>query len=211
MPQEGHSLQTAVEQVSGTTADRVGLHQALSVWPRIAMLSFGSPAVQLAAMYRILVEEKRWLSRDRFLNALNYGLALPGPEAQLLAAYVGWMMHGMLGALLAGGLVILPGMICMTALSYGYVTGGDTTVGEVLLYGLKPAILVIVLGATIRVGREVLRTRLMLVLAGLAFVGTFFFNLSLVPVIVGDAVIGLYDVLVGTSDLRGTVIVEGIV
>lgn len=168
------------------------LREALSVWPRIAMLSFGSPAVQLAAMYRILVEEKRWMSRDRFLNALNYCLALPGPEAQLLAAYVGWMMHGMLGALLAGGLVILPGMICMMALSYGYVTGGDSTVGEVLLYGLKPAILVIVLDATIRVGRQVLRTRLMLALAGLAFVGTFFFNLSFVLVVVGAALIGFF-------------------
>jgi len=75
--------------------------------------------VQLAAMYRILVEERRWISRDRFLNALNYCLALPGPDAQLLAAYVGWIMHGTLGGMLAGGLVILPPMICMMALSYG--------------------------------------------------------------------------------------------
>jgi chromate transporter len=164
------------------------------------MLSFGSPAVQLAAMYRILVEEKRWMSRDRFLNALNYCLALPGPEAQLLAAYVGWMMHGMLGALLAGGLVILPGMICMMALSYGYVTGADSTVGDVLLYGLKPAILVIVLDATIRVGRQVLRTRLMLALAGLAFVATFFFNLSFVLVVVGAALIGFFA---GLADISG--------
>jgi chromate transporter len=139
------------------------------------------------------------MSRDRFLNALNYGLALPGPEAQLLAAYVGWMMHGMLGALLAGGLVILPGMICMMALSYGYVTGGDSTVGEVLLYGLKPAILVIVLDATIRVGRQVLRTRLMLALAGLAFVGTFFFNLSFVLVVLGAALIGFFAGLIGIA------------
>ena len=150
------------------------MRQALSVWPRIALLSFGSPAVQLAAMYRILVEEKRWISRGRFLNALNYCLALPGPDAQLLAAYVGWIMHGTLGGMLAGGLVILPPMICMMALSYGYVSGGDSTIGEVLLYGLKPAILVIVLEATIRVGRQVLRTRLMVALAALAFVGTFF-------------------------------------
>ena len=201
--QERHSLQTTVENVSSTTADRVSLYQALSVWPRIAMLSFGSPAVQLAAMYRILVEEKRWMSRDRFLNALNYCLALPGPEAQLLAAYVGWMMHGMLGAVLAGGLVILPGMICMMALSYGYVTGGDSAVGEVLLYGLKPAILVIVVDATIRVGRQVLRTRLMFVLAGLAFVGTFFFNLSFVLVVVGAALIGFFAGLVDIPAVPG--------
>jgi chromate transporter len=178
----------------------VRLREALSVWPRIAMLSFGSPAVQLAAMYRILVEEKRWMSRDRFLNALNYCLALPGPEAQLLAAYVGWMMHGMLGALLAGGLVILPGMICMMALTYGYVTGADSTVGDVLLYGLKPAILVIVLDATIRVGRQVLRTQLMLALAGLAFVATCFFNLSFMLVVVGAALIGFFA---GLADISG--------
>jgi chromate transporter len=154
-------------------------------------------------MYRILVEERRWISRDRFLNALNYCLALPGPDAQLLAAYVGWVMHGTLGGLLAGGLVILPPMICMMALSYGYVSGGDSTVGEVLLYGLKPAILVIVLEATIRVGRQVLRTRLMVALAALAFVGTFFFNLSFVPVVIGAAVIGFCAALVGSSAFPG--------
>jgi len=185
------------------------LREALSVWPRIALLSFGSPAVQLAAMYRILVEERRWISRDRFLNALNYCLALPGPDAQLLAAYVGWVMHGTLGGLLAGGLVILPPMICMMALSYGYVSGGDSTVGEVLLYGLKPAILVIVLEATIRVGRQVLRTRLMVALAALAFVGTFFFNLSFVPVVVGAALIGFCAALVGSSAHPGAAHAQG--
>jgi chromate transporter len=200
---EGHSLQTAAENVSITRADGATLRQALSVWPRIAMLSFGSPAVQLAAMYRILVEERRWISRDRFLNALNYCLALPGPEAQLLAAYVGWMMHGTLGGMLAGGLVILPPMICMMALSYGYVTGGDSTIGEALFYGLKPAILVIVIEATIRVGRQVLRTPLMVALAGLAFVGTFFFNLSFVLVVIGAALIGFCAGLVGVSAFRG--------
>ena len=186
------------------------MRQALSVWPRIALLSFGSPAVQLAAMYRILVEEKRWISRGRFLNALNYCLALPGPDAQLLAAYVGWIMHGTLGGMLAGGLVILPPMICMMALSYGYVSGGDSTIGEVLLYGLKPAILVIVLEATIRVGRQVLRTRLMVALAALAFVGTFFFNLSFVPVVVGAAVIGFCAALVGSSAPPGAVHAQGV-
>src|SRR6266702_7069695 len=168
---EGHSLQTAAENVVVSRADGATLRQALNVWPRIALLSFGSPAVQLAAMYRILVEEKRWISRDRFLNALNYCLALPGPDAQLLAAYVGWTMHGTLGGMLAGGLVILPPMICMMALSYVYVIGGDSTIGEVLLYGLKPAILVIVLEATIRVGRQVLRTRL---IRGFGFRRNFF-------------------------------------
>jgi chromate transporter len=201
--QEGRSLQRLVENVSIKTVDGVSLRQALSVWPRIALLSFGSPAVQLAAMYRILVEERRWISRDRFLNALNYCLALPGPEAQLLATYVGWIMHGTLGGMLAGGLVILPGMICMMALSYGYVTGSDSSIGEVLLYGLKPAILVIVIEATIRVGRQVLRTRLMIALAALAFVGTFFFDISFVLVVISAALIGLFAGLLGRSIVLG--------
>jgi len=201
--QEGRSLQRLVENVSIKTVDGVSLRQALSVWPRIALLSFGSPAVQLAAMYRILVEERRWISRDRFLNALNYCLALPGPEAQLLATYVGWIMHGTLGGMLAGGLVILPGMICMMALSYGYVTGSDSSIGEVLLYGIKPAILVIVIEATIRVGRQVLRTRLMIALAALAFVGTFFFDISFVLVVISAALIGLFAGLLGRSIVPG--------
>ena len=201
--QEGLSLQRTVENLSSASVDRVRLRQALSVWPRIALLSFGSPAVQLAAMYRILVEERRWISRDRFLNALNYCLALPGPEAQLLATYVGWIMHGTLGGMLAGGLVILPGMICMMALSYGYVTGSDSSIGEVLLYGIKPAILVIVIEATIRVGRQVLRTRLMIALAALAFVGTFFFDISFVLVVISAALIGLFAGLLGRSIVPG--------
>src|SRR5262249_40570663 len=109
----------------------------------------------------------------------------------------------------AGGLVILPPMICMMALSYGYVTGGDSTIGEVLLYGLKPAILVIVLEATVRVGRQVLRTRLMVALAGLAFVGTFFFNLSFV-LVVGAALIGFCAALVGFSAFFGQAHAAGV-
>jgi len=159
--------------------------------------------VQLAAMYRILVEEKRWISRNRFLNALNYCLALPGPEGQLLAAYVGWIKHGVLGGMLAGGLVLVPGMICMMALSYGYVTGGDSTIGEVLLYGLKPAILVIVIEATIRVARQVLRTQLMIALAALAFIGTFFFDLSFVLVVIGAALTGFFAGLLGFFTVPG--------
>jgi chromate transporter len=159
--------------------------------------------VQLAATYRILVEERRWIPRDRFLNALNYCLALPGPEVQLLAAYVAWVMHGTLGGILAGGLVMLPGMICMMALSYGFVAGGDSTIGEVLFYGLKPAVLIIVLEATIRIAKRVLRTRSMVALAALAFVGTFFFNLSLVLIVIGAAVLGFCGGLVGVLAFRG--------
>jgi chromate transporter len=154
-------------------------------------------------MYRTLVEERHWISRERFLNAFNYCLALPGPDAQLLAAYVGWLRHGTLGGMLAGSLVVLPSMICMLALSYGYVTGSDSSIGEVLFYGLKPAILVIVLEAAIRIGRQVLRTRLMVALACLAFAATFFFNLSFVFVVVGAALLGFFAGLLGVSAVLG--------
>jgi chromate transporter len=196
-------LQTTIANASVPRSHRATLRQTLSVWSRIGILSFGSPAVQLAAMYRILVEERHWIPRDRFLNALNYCLALPGPEVQLLATYVAWVMHGTGGGILAGALVMLPGMICMMTLSYGYVIGSDSTIGQALFYGLKPAVLIIVLEATFRIARQVLRTRLMVALAVLAFVGTFFFNLSFVLIVVGAAVLGFCGALVGISAIRG--------
>src|SRR5205085_3077453 len=149
---------------AGTGMDaggRPALRHTLRVWSRLALLSFGSPAVQLAAMHRTLVEEKRWISEARFLNALNYCIALPGPETQLLATYVGWLMHRVPGGIVAGGLFILPGMICMLAVSYGYVAGANSQVGEALLFGAKPAVLVIVLQSMLRIAWRFLRTRLM--------------------------------------------------
>ena len=170
---------------------RPALSHTLLVWSRLALLSFGSPAVQLAAMHRTLVEEKRWISEARFLNALNYCIALPGPETQLLATYVGWLMHRALGGIVAGGLFILPGTICMMAVSYGYVAGADSKFGEALLFGVKPAVLVIVLQSMLRIARRFLRTRLMVTLAASAFLGTFLFNLSFVIVVVGSVLLGL--------------------
>ena len=170
---------------------RPALRHTLHVWSRLALLSFGSPAVQLAAMHRVLVEEKRWISEGRFLNALNYCIALPGPETQLLATYVGWLMHRVSGGIVAGGLFILPGMICMMAVSYGYVGGANTELGEALLFGVKPAVLVIVLQSLLRIAKRFLRTRLMTVLAATAFIGTFFLNLSFVIVVIGAVLLGL--------------------
>ena len=151
------------------------LKEATRTWVRVALLSFGGPAGQIAVMHRILVEEKRWISEQRFLHALNYCMLLPGPEAQQLATYIGWLMHGTVGGLIAGGLFILPGIICIMALSYVYALWGQVPVVTALLFGLKAAVLAIVIEAVIRIGKRALKSRALIALAAAAFVGIFFF------------------------------------
>jgi len=143
------------------------------VWIRVAALSFGGPAGQIAVMHRILVEEKRWISEARFLHALSYCTLLPGPEAQQLATYVGWLLHGTRGALLAGGLFVLPGFVSILALSLLYVSYGDTPVLLGAFAGVKPAVLAIVVEALLRVGRRSLRTPAHVVVAAAAFLAVF--------------------------------------
>src|SRR5215208_1799928 len=111
-----------------TAQHGVSLGEAFRVWARVAMLSFGGPAGQIAVMHRILVEEKRWVSDQRFLHALNYCMLLPGPEAQQLATYIGWLMHRTLGGIIAGGLFVVPGIIAIMALSYVYAAWGNVPI-----------------------------------------------------------------------------------
>ena len=143
--------------------------EAFRVWLRVAMLSFGGPAGQIAVMHRILVEEKHWVSENRFLHALNYCMLLPGPEAQQLAIYIGWLMHGVRGGIMAGGLFVLPGLICIMALSYVYAGWGHVGAIAALFFGLKAAVLAVVLQAVVRVGSRALKNRAMLGIAGVAF------------------------------------------
>src|SRR5262245_2650531 len=119
------------------------LTEAFHVWLKVASLSFGGPAGQIAVMHRILVDEKRWISEERFLHALNYCMLLPGPEAQQLATYVGWLMHRTLGGIVAGGLFVLPGIIAIMALSYIYAAFGNVPLIVALFFGLKAAVLAI--------------------------------------------------------------------
>src|SRR5712675_1783688 len=133
-------------------AHGVSLGEAFRVWLRVAALSFGGPAGQIAVMHRILVEEKRWVSESRFLHALNYCMLLPGPEAQQLATYIGWLMHRTVGGLMAGALFILPGIICIMVLSWIYAAFGNVGMVAALFFGLKAAVLAIVLQAVVRVG-----------------------------------------------------------
>ncbi|HYN39399.1 MAG TPA: chromate transporter, partial [Rhodospirillales bacterium] len=176
------------------------MREAFSVWLRIALLSFGGPAGQIAVMHRILVDEKRWVSEGRFLHALNYCMLLPGPEAQQLATYIGWLMHRTLGGLIAGGLFILPGAIAIMALSLIYASFGNVGFVAALFFGLKAAVLAIVIQAVVRVGKRALRNRIMIALAAIAFVAIFFFNVPFPVIIIAAGVIGFFGARSGRSE-----------
>src|SRR5215207_1223607 len=175
------------------------LREAVRTWIRVALLSFGGPAGQIAVMHRIIVEEKRWVSEERFLHALNYCMLLPGPEAQQLATYIGWLMHRTLGGIIAGGLFIVPGIIAIMALSYVYAAFGNVPFVVALFFGLKVAALDIVLEAVFRIGKRSLKNNVMILLAALAFVGIFFFGISFPIIVFGSALIGLLGAWYGLS------------
>jgi chromate transporter len=178
----------------------VGLPEALKVWARIAALSFGGPAGQIAMMHRILVEEKRWLGERRFLHALNYCMLLPGPEAQQLAIYIGWLMHGTAGGFLAGLLFVLPGFLAIMALSILYALLGGVSVVAALFFGLKAAVLAIVLQAVIRVGQRSLKNPTMVAIAAAAFLALFIFSAPFPAVIAAAAMIGFVGGRLGVKD-----------
>jgi len=169
----------------------VSLREALRVWLRVAMLSFGGPAGQIAVMHRIVVEEQRWISESRFLHALNYCMLLPGPEAQQLATYVGWLMHRTRGGIMAGGLFVVPGIIAIMGLSYVYAAFGNVPLVVAMFFGLKAAVLAIVLEAVFRIGKRALKNNVLRALAAAAFVGIFFFDVPFPIIILGAGLIGL--------------------
>src|SRR6202051_2387857 len=174
--------------------------EAFRVWLRVALLSFGGPAGQIAVMHRILVEEKNWISESRFLHALNYCMLLPGPEAQQLATYIGWLLHRTAGGIMAGGLFILPGIICIMALSYIYAAFGKVGFIEALFFGWKAAVLAIVIQAVVRVGKRALRNRIMVALAAIAFIAIFFFAVPFPIIIIGAGVIGYVGAKIGRPE-----------
>ena len=175
---------------AGTPAHGVSWREAFWTWARVAALSFGGPAGQIAVMHRILVDEKPWISDSRFLHALNYCMLLPGPEAQQLATYVGWLMHRTLGGIMAGGLFVVPGIVAIMALSYIYAAYGNVTVIVALFFGLKAAVLAIVVEALVRIGKRALKSRSMLAIAAAAFVGIFFLDIPFPVIVFGAAILG---------------------
>jgi chromate transporter len=186
-----------------TMSDKAGplhyptLAEATWVWMRIALLSFGGPAGQIAVMHRILVEERRWLGDERFLHALNFCMLLPGPEAQQLATYIGWLMHRTWGGVIAGALFVLPGLVTIMALSWIYALFGDVGFVSGLFFGLKAAVLAIVLQAVLRVGKRALRNGAMRLIAALSFVAIFAFGTPFPLIVLAAAMIGFLGARAG--------------
>lgn len=168
----------------------IPFREALNVWIKIACLSFGGPAGQIAVMHRILVDEKKWISENRFLHALNYCMLLPGPEAQQLITYIGWLMFGVRGGLTAGLLFVLPGFLSILALSLGYVTFHQTSWMTGLLFGVKAAVIVIVAEAVLRVGKRALKNKVMVSLAVASFLSLFIFRISFPLIILAAGLVG---------------------
>ncbi|UKJ74915.1 chromate efflux transporter [Azospirillum brasilense] len=185
-----------------TAGHGVSLGEATRVWARIAALSFGGPAGQIAMMHRIVVDEKKWIGEERFLHALNYCMLLPGPEAQQLAVYIGWLMHRTVGGLIAGVLFVLPGALAIMALSLIYATLGHTGAVQGLFFGLKAAVLAVVLEAVVRVGRRTLKNGAMVALSAAAFLAIFAFNVPFPLIILTAALIGLAGARLGVTAFR---------
>ncbi|MGL4291459.1 MAG: chromate efflux transporter [Phreatobacter sp.] len=174
----------------GLPAHGISFGEAVRVWARVAALSFGGPAGQIAVMHRIIVEEKRWIGETRFLHALNYCTLLPGPEAQQLAIYIGWLLHKTKGGLVAGTLFVLPGLVAIMALSWIYALFGNVGLVQALFFGLKAAVLAVVLEAVLRIGRRALKNNMLVGLAAAAFIALFFFQVPFPLVILAAGLIG---------------------
>ncbi|MCF8706385.1 chromate efflux transporter [Rhizorhapis sp. SPR117] len=177
----------------------ISFREATGVWARIAALSFGGPAGQIAVMHRILVDEKRWIGEERFLHALNYCMLLPGPEAQQLAAYIGWLLHKTKGGLVAGTLFVLPGFVAILGLSYIYVLFGHAPLIVGLFFGLKAAVLAVVIEAVVRIGKRALKNNVMRGMAVAAFVAIFFLDAPFPLIVLTAALAGFLGGRAGLS------------
>ena len=172
------------------TGARPSFGEAFRLWLKIGCINFGGPAGQIALMHRTLVDEKKWIDEARFLHALNFCMLLPGPEAQKLATYLGWLLHGVRGGLSAGILFVLPGAFVMLGLSLLYALGRGIPLIDGALFGIKAAVLVIVIEALFRIGKRALKSSILLALAAAAFVGIFFLMLPFPLIVAAAALIG---------------------
>jgi chromate transporter len=181
-------LSTAPQDLSRPAP--ISLRQAWPFWLKLGCIGFGGPAGQIAIMHQELVERRRWISERRFLHALNYCMLLPGPEAQQLATYIGWLLHRSWGGVLAGGLFVLPSLFILIALSWLYIAFGDMPVVAGIFYGIKPAVTAIVLHAAHRIGSRALKNSWLWAIAGASFVAIFAFNVPFPLIVLGAALIG---------------------
>ncbi|TIV71548.1 MAG: chromate transporter, partial [Mesorhizobium sp.] len=164
--------------------------EATRLWAKIGLLSFGGPAGQIALMHKELVEERRWIGEERFLHALNYCMLLPGPEAQQLAVYIGWLLHRTAGGLVAGTLFVLPGALVMLGLSSFYMLYNDAPVIEALFFGIKAAVLAVVVEAVTRIGKRALKNRVMVAIAVAAFLAIYVARLPFPLIVLAAGLIG---------------------
>ena len=179
------------ETIAAASTPRVRLAQATRVWAKIGWLSFGGPAGQIAVMHRELVEQRRWISESRFLHALNYCMLLPGPEATQLAIYIGWLLHRTRGGLIAGVLFVLPGVIVLFGLSVLYASVGQLPMVVALFFGLKAAVLAVVVEAVLRIARRALKGRFFVGVAIAAFLAIHVFALPFPLIVAGSAGLGM--------------------
>jgi chromate transporter len=177
---------------SNVNSNGISFGEAVRVWVKIAMLSFGGPAGQIALMHRVLVEEKKWISENRFLHALNYCMLLPGPEAQQLATYIGWLLHRTLGGIVAGVLFVIPGAVVILGLSILYAGYQDVSFVQAIFYGIKAAVLAVVIEAVLRIGKRALKNSVMAALAVAAFGALFLFQVPFPMVVLGAGMIGFF-------------------
>ncbi|MGD0025521.1 MAG: chromate efflux transporter [Xanthobacteraceae bacterium] len=187
---------TSAKKDAAAVLDRGSLRATLWLWAEVSVAGIGGPAMQIATMHRLFVQGKRWISEERFISALSYCIALPGPETQQLAIYIGWLAHRMIGGIIAGVLFIMPGVICMMALCFGYVAGIDSQVDQTIFLGVRPAILAIMTQAILRFGSIVLPTRWLVAIAALAFVAAFF-RFEFLIILAVAALLGLCAALAG--------------
>jgi chromate transporter len=182
--------ETDAARLAGATVPHPTFSETTRTFLKIGLLSFGGPAGQIALMHKTLVEEKRWISEERFLHALNYCMLLPGPEAQQLATYIGWLLHGVRGGVMAGLLFIIPGFVIILLLSTVYALFQRVPVVEAVFFGLKAAVLAIVIEAVIRIGKRALKNQAMIAIAALSFVAIFALQVPFPLIILGAAIIG---------------------
>ncbi len=181
---------TTPAEIPTTPPPAVSFGEAFRYWLSLGFLSFGGPAGQISMMHHDLVETRRWISEHRFMHALNYCMVLPGPEAIQLAIYIGWLMHGVLGGITAGVLFLLPSLVLLIGLSWGYIAYGDLPAVAGLLYGIKPAVVAIVVFAAYRIGSKALKNAVLWSLAAAAFVAIFAFNIPFPLIVLVAAAVG---------------------
>ena len=179
------------ETIANTAPAPVGFGESLKYWLKLGFISFGGPAGQIAMMHLELVERRRWISEQRFLHSLNYCMLLPGPEAQQLATYIGWLMHGVKGGVAAGVLFVLPSLLILIALTWIYLSFGSLPAVAGILYGIKPAVTAIVVFAAYRIGSRALKHGALWAIAAGAFVAIFALNIPFPYIVLGAAVLGM--------------------